>query len=217
MQPRGIITFVFDDGYTAVYTHVVPLLDKYGIPGVFAIPLKSEALERESGQKVTPLETWQHIHGRHELAAHGIHHKNLTTMPPEELRQELHMPHKTMGASTLVYPGGAYNNQVIAQAASIYKAARTVERGLEKVPPPKPLQLRTFNFSKRNFSAAKANALALYAMVTGSWLIETYHLLDIAPHPDMHSLLLEDFVRHLRFVSRIPIAKKTIREITAYL
>ena len=217
MQPRGIITFVFDDGYTAVYTHVVPLLDKHNIPGVFAIPLTGETLTKESGHKVTPLETWKHIHGRHELAAHGINHKNLTTLTPVELTQELQVPHQAMGSSTLIYPGGAYNDEVLREAASVYKAARTVERGFEKVPPPKPMQLRTFNFTKRNFSPAKANTLALYAMLTGSWLIETYHLIDINPNPDIHSLLMKDFVRHLQFVSKIPIAKQTIREVTASL
>ena len=149
--------------------------------------------------------------------AHGINHKNLTTLSQRERTQELELPHKTIGASTLIYPGGAYNREVASEAASVYKAARTVERGFEKVPPLKPMQLRTFNFSKRNFSPAKANALALYALLTGSWLIETYHLLDTKPHPDIHSLLLEDFSKHLQFVSRIPIAKKTIREVTARL
>lgn len=217
MKSRGIISFVFDDGYEAVWHHVVPLLDKYEVPGVFALPLNGEKIGQETGAQIRPWQEWQELNPRHEIAAHGINHRDLTTLTSTQLMEELQKPAETLHATTLIYPGGAHNQEVVAQARKIYTAARTVKRGLETIPPPDVLQLRTFNFSQRNFSILKANTLAFWAYLTNSWLIETYHIVDTQPHRDIHSLILNQFAKHLNYVARLPVKVKTIKEVTTSL
>jgi peptidoglycan/xylan/chitin deacetylase (PgdA/CDA1 family) len=210
---RGVISFVFDDGYESVYRAVVPALEEHGFKGVFALPLAHETMANQSKQLVRPWPRWLGVQSRgHELAAHSATHRDLTTLASDELDHELRSSHQAWGATTIVYPGGAYNEAVVENAATYFSAGRTVERGLEPLHPSAMLALRTFNFTKRNFSLWKANLIALWAWLTNSWLIETYHLVDDAKTDIMHTVPLQDFRRHLQFVSRLPLTNKTIHE-----
>ncbi|MEX1997109.1 MAG: polysaccharide deacetylase family protein [Candidatus Andersenbacteria bacterium] len=213
MKTRGAITFVFDDGYQVIHEVVVPLLDRLALPGVFAIPLTTKTVAQTEDRPVTPWQQWQHIHARHEIAAHSIDHLNLTTCDSTQLAHQLQEPQQTLHATTLVYPGGAFNQTVQQAASSYYTAARTVQRGLSTLPPRQPLQLPTYNFTRHNFSVSRANYLATVAWVTNRWLIETYHLIDNNEHEKLHAVKLDDFTRHLQFVKYLPVRVSTIRDI----
>jgi peptidoglycan/xylan/chitin deacetylase (PgdA/CDA1 family) len=214
MSPRGAITFVFDDGYESTYTNVLPLLHQYNFPGVFALPLKTEKLQTQENRQIRPYEKWQDIqkHG-HELAAHSITHADLTKLEPKDLTHELTVPARTLPATTLIYPGGAHNDNVVEEAKKIYSAARTVRKGFESLPPQNPWQLKTYNFTRKNFSAAKANLLALLAFLTNSWLIETFHIVDNEEKEKTHAVSEDDFAAHLAFVQRLSIQVATIAQI----
>lgn len=214
-MPRGTISFVFDDGYTDVFTRVVPVLDRYHLPGVFAIPLMIESLAAEN-VALTPWQQWLPLFDRgHEIAAHSRRHVDLTTLSVTELAVELDEPLQRLQATTLVYPGGAVNDVVREAAQSRYRAARTVQRGFEHLPSRDPWQLRTINWSRRNWSLPKANLFALWACVRNLWLIETFHQVTDRPTSLVHTVPLSEFTRHLAFVSRLPLVAKTIREVTA--
>ncbi|MBI4022157.1 MAG: polysaccharide deacetylase family protein, partial [Candidatus Andersenbacteria bacterium] len=87
---RGCVTLVFDDGYTDVYNQVVPLLDQFGLPGVFAIPLDHSHIEQTEGYTVTPWPAWLNVRQRgHEIAAHSVTHADLTQLAPAQLDDEL--------------------------------------------------------------------------------------------------------------------------------
>ncbi len=214
MSTRGVITFVFDDGYEQVYQNVVPLLRQYNIPAVFALALDAERLENTEQRKIRPYPRWLHLRTEgHELAAHSVTHTNLTKVPHKQREDELKRPAEALNASTFVYPGGAYNDEVIELAKKYFTSARTIQPGFESLRPQKPYALKSYNFSRRNFSVYKVNALALWAYSTNSWFIETYHMIDDDEHEKMHTVRTEDLARHLRFVSRLPIAVKTIRDV----
>ena len=218
MIPRGTISLVFDDGYTEVFNYVVPLLEKYNMHGVFAVPIESSQLEEQTKMSLTPYQQWLKITQKgHEIAGHSISHKNLTTLSKEELDHECKLPAETLSASTLVYPGGARNEAVIKTAAQYYKAGRTVVKGFETIPPKDPMQLHSYDFTAKNYSTIKANMLALWAYATNNWLIETYHLIETPPLSITHSVSQEKFEAHLRFLSRLPVAVKTIQEVTSSL
>lgn len=213
MVKRGLITFTFDDGYEAVYRNALPILDKYNFKGVFAIPLNYQKLEQTEGAKVRPWTDWLPIRERgHEIAAHSVNHVNLTTLSPGQLDQELKEPHEKLNATTLVYPGGAFNDNVATTANKYYAAARTVVRGLETVPPRNPMQLKSYNWTRNNFSVAKANLLALWAYLTNSWLIETFHMVDDNDAKLVHTVREVDLDKHLQFVSKLPVYVRTIQE-----
>jgi len=214
MQPRGLISFVFDDGYERVFQNAVPALEKHRFPGVFAVAIEGQRLEKTEQRSVRAWESWKQLTARgHEIASHTVTHPNLTKLSPAQLEQELRQSHELLDASTLVYPGGAVNDDVVAVAKRYYTAARTVQRGFASIPPTDPFRLHSYNFSRNNFSVGKANLLALWACVTNQWLIETYHMIDDAETGMVHSVRTTDFARHLDFVARLPIAVKTIRDV----
>jgi peptidoglycan/xylan/chitin deacetylase (PgdA/CDA1 family) len=215
MKTRGAITLVFDDGYQCIFDHVVPYLNQKNIPAVFAIPLENKRLSTTEGKPTILWEKWLPLKKQgHEIAAHSITHTDLTTLSAKELEKELKEPSQALGATTVVYPGGAVNDTVVATAQRYYHAGRTVQRGLETVPPANPLQLRTLNFTQRNFSALRANMWALSAALTGRWLIETYHLVEENP-TTLHSVPLLDFMAHIRFIKKLPVTIDTIQKFTS--
>lgn len=211
MPTRGAVTIIFDDGYTKVFETVVPLLTRYRIPGVFAVPLDNMAIERTEQRPVTAWSDWKTIEvSGHEIAAHSVSHRDLTGLDDTELDIELREPEHALGATTIVYPGGAHDERVVAAAQKHYRAGRTVVKGFEDMDPVDPLRLKSYNFTQKNFSVWKANALVAWAYLTNRWLIETYHMVD---DPDLvHSVPLAQFQKHLDFIKHLPIATQTIKE-----
>ncbi len=216
MLKRGVITFVFDDGYEKVFRNALPLLNKYGLKGVFAVPLDTPHLAKNLRQRqLRPWPKWLPLREQgHEIASHCVTHPNLTTVSEQQLRQELKKPASLLKAATIVYPGGAFDNRVVKAARQYYRAGRTVVRGYEAAPPRDPMRLKVMaNYSRRNFSVLKANARAVRACLTNSWVIETYHMIDEDDRQMVHAVKTEDFARHLKFVSKLPVAVKTISQI----
>lgn len=124
---RHALTLSYDDGRTGD-RRLVGLLDRYGLRGTFC--LNSGMLGKEG--YVTP-EELPHLYRNHEVAAHTVHHPDLTTLDPaqqwEEVWQdcqtlERYWGHQVRGFS---YPYGretAEVAQLLARCGLVY--ARTV-------------------------------------------------------------------------------------------
>ncbi len=218
MKNRGAITFVFDDGYKKVYDEVVPLLAFYNVKAVFAIPLQPEG-NAIAGESIASYTQWLKTGKKygHEIAAHSVTHANLTKLSATERTNEIQKPATELTATTIVYPGGAHTDQVIEQAKKFYTAGRTVLHGVETLPPKDAMRLRTINFTKKNFSVARANIRALQAFIQNKWLIETYHMVSKEVSPLSHSVLLDELDAHLDFVTSLPVRVATIKEMTTSL
>ena len=111
LPPKPVV-LSFDDGYRPQFTFALPQLRKHGWAGV--LNLKAEGSDLyESNVKAMIAAGW-------ELAAHTIHHLDLTELGPEELEEE------TAGARKLLqdefhvpvknfcYPAGEFDETVIA-------------------------------------------------------------------------------------------------------
>jgi len=211
---RGTISLVFDDGYQCVYENAVPLLDRYNIPGVFAIPLETSALEKKEQRKIRQWNKWLHLATRgHEIASHSITHRSFMELNSADLDKELKVPAEKLSASTLVYPGGACNKHISRRAARYYSAARTVRKGYERIPPQDPMELHCFNWSRQNWSLVKANALVFWAYLNNYWIIETFHMIDDDEKDILHTIKTSALSHHLSFISRLPIRKATISSV----
>ncbi len=214
MKSRGIITLVFDDGYEKVYENVLPILSKYNMPAVFALPTDDKTVKQTAASKIKPWSKWMHIKkDGHEIAAHSVSHIDLTNFNQNELNHQLEQPAKQLNATTIIYPGGAHNEEIINHSKQYYSAGRTVLKGFEKTSPIDPMRLHTYNFTKNNFTVAKANLLALWAWLTNSWLIETYHMVDNDETSLLHTVRTEQLNKHLSFVNRLPLSIKTIQQV----
>jgi peptidoglycan/xylan/chitin deacetylase (PgdA/CDA1 family) len=110
LPPKPIV-ISFDDGYRPQYTFALPTLREHGWAGV--LNLKAEGSELyESNVKAMIAAGW-------ELAAHTIHHLDLTELGPEELEEEVAGSRKMLQEEFKVpvhnfcYPAGRFDETVI--------------------------------------------------------------------------------------------------------
>ncbi|HTT95831.1 MAG TPA: polysaccharide deacetylase family protein, partial [Solirubrobacterales bacterium] len=110
LPPKPIV-ISFDDGYRPQYTFALPTLRRHGWAGV--LNLKAEGSELyESNVKAMIAAGW-------ELAAHTIHHLDLTELGPEELEEEVAGSRKILQKEFKVpvdnfcYPAGRFDDTVI--------------------------------------------------------------------------------------------------------
>lgn len=211
---RGFLSLVFDDGYQDVLQYVVPLLQKQKIRATFAVPIETERVAQIHGVPIAPLNVWKEACSRdgHELAAHGVTHRSLTALSDQELTQELQDSQSATGATTLVYPGGAFDERVQREAARLFRVARTTQWGTESLPPRDPYALRTLNATGKNFRAWKFRPRELQSVLMNGWVIETFHRVTPTPK-DFHDVLLDDFAAHLSWLSHLPLRIATIRDV----
>ena len=196
---------------------MLPLLARYGLRAVFAVPVASQSAEHR-GDHLVPLEHWKEVcvRGGHELAAHGVTHTSLTSLTDGALHTELAASQKATAATTLVYPGGAHDDRVAAAAAQYFRAARTTRRGFEQLPPRDPFRLRTFVARKGTYRVWLWNLRAAWAALTNRWLIECYHNVSLGRDADdgrRHTVPLDALEKHLAFLKRLPIRIAPLRDI----
>jgi peptidoglycan/xylan/chitin deacetylase (PgdA/CDA1 family) len=123
--PTKPIVISFDDGYRPQYTFALPTLRKHGWPGL--LNLKAEGSELyESNVKAMIAAGW-------ELAAHTIHHLDLTELGPEELKEEVAGSRKILQeefhvpVNNFCYPAGQFDETVIEAVEEAGYAGATTE------------------------------------------------------------------------------------------
>jgi peptidoglycan/xylan/chitin deacetylase (PgdA/CDA1 family) len=124
LPPKPVV-LSFDDGYRPQYTFALPQLRKHGWAGV--LNLKAEGSDLyESNVKAMLAAGW-------ELAAHTIHHLDLTELDAATLEEEVagsrRMLQREFGApvKNFCYPAGRYDETVIAAVEAAGYAGATTE------------------------------------------------------------------------------------------
>jgi peptidoglycan/xylan/chitin deacetylase (PgdA/CDA1 family) len=110
LPPKPVV-LSFDDGYRPQFTFALPTLRKHGWAGV--LNLKAEGSELyESNVKAMIAAGW-------EIAAHTIHHLDLTELGTEELTEEVAGSRKILQrdykvpVNNFCYPAGRFDETVI--------------------------------------------------------------------------------------------------------
>ena len=123
--PAKPVVISFDDGYRPQYTFALPTLRKHGWPGV--LNLKAEGSDLyESNIEAMLAAGW-------ELAAHTIHHSDLTTLEGEALEEEVagsrQILQREYGApvKNFCYPAGRFDETVIAAVEAAGYVGATTE------------------------------------------------------------------------------------------
>jgi peptidoglycan/xylan/chitin deacetylase (PgdA/CDA1 family) len=122
--PAKPVVLSFDDGYRPQFTFALPELRKHGWPGV--LNLKAEGSDLYTSNVEAMIEAgW-------ELAAHTIHHLDLTTLEAEQLKEEVAgsremLRHEySVPVANFCYPAGQFDDTVIAAVeAAGYTGATT--------------------------------------------------------------------------------------------
>jgi len=135
-QFRKAVTFSYDDGNTQDI-RLVELFNQYGMKCTFNLNSglnESHAWEYR-GSQVTRLNLPEsaEIYQGHEIAVHGLQHRNMTELSSEELYQEIFADKQNLteffGREPvgMAYPYGAYHENVIDMLRKAdLKYARTV-------------------------------------------------------------------------------------------
>jgi peptidoglycan/xylan/chitin deacetylase (PgdA/CDA1 family) len=126
--PARPVVISFDDGYRPQFTYALPELRKHGWPGV--LNLKAEGSDLyESNVKAMIAAGW-------ELAAHTIHHLDLTTLDAAQLQEEVAGSRRILRreygvpVEDFCYPAGRFDPTVIAAVeAAGYTGATTETPG----------------------------------------------------------------------------------------
>jgi peptidoglycan/xylan/chitin deacetylase (PgdA/CDA1 family) len=130
--PPGCLVLSFDDALLSQYTNALPVLARYGVPGVFFVmPGFSDGVHRYMGEREIKA---LHDAG-HEVEAHTCNHANLVRLAPRgdgplmaELLDCKRRIETITGAPVdyLAYPDGATSPTVVnAVARAGYRAAFT--------------------------------------------------------------------------------------------
>jgi peptidoglycan/xylan/chitin deacetylase (PgdA/CDA1 family) len=128
LPPKPIV-ISFDDGYRPQYTFALPQLRKHGWPGVLNLKAEGSDLYHTNVEAM--------LKAGWELAAHTIHHSDLTTLEGAALEEEVAGSRKMLQreygvpVKNFCYPAGRFDETVIAAVeAAGYEGATTEIPGL---------------------------------------------------------------------------------------
>lgn len=128
---RKALTFSYDDGQV-FDKRLVALLDKYGMKGTFHLNSGRLGVQRGKDHYVAP-EELKEVYAGHEVACHGVEHRNLPTLTAQQVILELEQDRRALEQLTdgmvqgMSYAFGNYNKEVKAIAKSLgIKYSRTI-------------------------------------------------------------------------------------------
>lgn len=123
--PAKPVVISFDDGYRPQFTYALPELRRHGWAGV--LNLKAE------GSDLYPSNVEAMIAAGWELAAHTIHHLDLTELDPAQLKEEVAGSRAILQreygvpVTNFCYPAGRFNATVIAAVEAAGYVGATTE------------------------------------------------------------------------------------------
>lgn len=139
--PAKPVVLSFDDGYRPQFTFALPELRKHGWPGL--LNLKAEGSDLYTSNVEAMIDAgW-------ELAAHTIHHLDLTTLDAAQLKEEVAGSRQILRreygvpVANFCYPAGQFDDTVIAavEAAGYTGATTEIPGDAERQ---KPYELSRF-------------------------------------------------------------------------
>ncbi len=123
--PAKPIVLSFDDGYRPQFTFALPELRKHGWPGLLNLKAEGSDLYTSNVEAM--------IAAGWELAAHTIHHLDLTTLGAEQLKEEVAGSRAILRrdygvpVENFCYPAGRFDSTVIAAVRAAGYVGATTE------------------------------------------------------------------------------------------
>jgi len=147
---RAKLCLVFDDGYFDFYHYVYPLLVKYNLKAILAVPTKficestnvgvdkrlslnhDEMMVGVNYKEYAPFCTWGEIEemvysGLVEIASHSVNHVNLVESQEHDVYVELEGSKQAIeqrlgiDCDVFVYPYGQFNSRITSMVRNLYK------------------------------------------------------------------------------------------------
>jgi len=176
----GGVSFTFDDGWASVYTEAFPVLQKKGLKAT-VFPLV-KVLKESMDNYMTLAQVNELNEAGWEIGSHGITHRDLNTLSPEEMKEELVESQKYLvaqgfSAENLALPEGAHNEQVLAEAKRYYTYIRGSEKGFNSFPLTFPLKSQ---FLTNTTTFEEVTSWVDEARRDKKWLLLQFHQVDTA-------------------------------------
>ncbi len=124
LPPKPVV-ISFDDGYRPQYTFALPTLREHGWPGLLNLKAEGSDLYRSNVEAM--------LDAGWELAAHTIHHSDLTTLEGETLREEVAGSREILEreygvpVKNFCYPAGRFDEATIAAVEDAGYVGATTE------------------------------------------------------------------------------------------
>ncbi|MEG1288109.1 MAG: polysaccharide deacetylase family protein [Bacilli bacterium] len=135
MHQKPII-ITFDDGYVDVYKNALPILKKYNLKAtIFVITGCINGDVYVTDKNVIEMDK----SGVFEIGSHSVSHANLASLKEKDLENELKVSKETLekligkSVTSVAYPFGSYNNNVVNMAKKYYKFGISTVPGKENV------------------------------------------------------------------------------------
>jgi peptidoglycan/xylan/chitin deacetylase (PgdA/CDA1 family) len=139
------ITITFDDGFTSVLQHALPILQHHKASAIQFIVAglvgKKNIWDSHKGDSMEPLMDWSQIRewiaAGHEIGSHSVTHPNLKKLKPAEVREEITSSKKMLEDNLGIpvdhfcYPHGGWNpvvRDIVIDAG--YKSSCAVRLGV---------------------------------------------------------------------------------------
>ncbi|HSX04947.1 MAG TPA: polysaccharide deacetylase family protein [Candidatus Saccharimonadales bacterium] len=216
---RPIVSITDDDGYANFYTNGLPLLQKYGLSSTAYIissyinaPTDYLSLAQLQGLSSAGV----------EIGSHSVDHSDLSTLTAtqqdNELKNSQTTLHNVLGLSITDYaaPYGAYNQQIVTDAANYYQTYRGVEPGYNGRNNFDPMNLQVQNIIDTTTVADIQGWLA-QAAATNTWLILVYHQINADPSAGEFNTYPNDFDAQLAAIKASGLPVETVSQAMAEL
>ncbi len=196
------ISFSFDDGPKAVYTHALPLFDQYGYKAT--LNLNPERTTKHTDESLGTWEEWQDAHKRgFEIGNHTMNHTLLLGQPDDVLEYEVNEAYKIitqkMGEPPLnfIFPRGRgfFDEKGVKKARERHIAIIDQELLL-------PVYKKVFlpNLGSDYLSLETAENLTSWGIQNRLWIVPQCHSLKVGPWSSFRPITVEFLRDYLAFI-----------------
>lgn len=186
--PDGVVSITFDDTYATTYTVGRAYMDRYGYPGTAYII--QDYIGQANRMTLAQLHDLERFSGW-EVAGHAstgaVHAARFTSFDAAAMAAEAVTIRKFLrdngfrGQDHLAYPGGEFNDTVLAVTEQYFAAARTVFQRPEVLPPARASKVRCGGYVTNVTAAATITAAVDQAAANKEWLVLAFHDLVTTP------------------------------------
>jgi peptidoglycan/xylan/chitin deacetylase (PgdA/CDA1 family) len=218
---RPVVVLTFDDAELSHYTIVAPLLKKYGFGATFAVC----EMDWNTADSVFYMK-WPQIAQLHqmgfEIGNHTGHHKNMTKLSRDQMRQEIRYIEDRCTAYgipkpiSFAYPGNRSDSlsQVVLQEMG-YQYARAGGSTFYNPAQDNPLVIPSYTMGSTD-KLANRTWTALKSVQPGQIMIFTIHGVPDLGHPD-YTTSADVFTQYLEYMKKNRFKVIALRDLKKYL
>jgi peptidoglycan/xylan/chitin deacetylase (PgdA/CDA1 family) len=182
---RPIVSITFDDGWLSAYTNAIPVLDHYGYKATFYI--NPSSIETPGFMRASELAKLGDA--KHEIAAHGYGHKDMTSISNSAINDQLrggkdYLKEAGFPTDHFATPYGKTDAEVQWLINKYYKTSRGLDSGINTRQNIDPLDLRSLYVNQDTSSEFIARLLD-EAKQSNGWFILSYHNIGSQPDPSL--------------------------------